>query len=66
MTNIVICPNCKVKRVVKSRQKFFRCCGVLNSVEDNLIGHGVSRYEVTKKVPAIPKKVSGLIEVEVV
>lgn len=68
MTNIVLCPHCKTKRTVKSRNKFFRCCGVLNSVEDNLLGQGVKRYEVRKTVPTSKPQVieEDRIEVEIV
>jgi len=35
-------------------------------VKDYIITTGVSRIEITKKVPAIPREDDGLIEVEVV
>jgi len=59
MTNVVLCPICKEKRTVKSRNKYFRCCGVLNSVEDNLLGQGVDRKVIrNEKLNLIKVKVT--------
>ena len=56
MSNVVHCPICKTRRVTKSRNKFFRCCGVLHSVKDNLLGSGIKRYDIRRKIKSIPTK----------
>lgn len=65
MSNVVKCPVCDRKHVKEARRRFFRCCGVLHSVKECLLGHGVRKYEVTRKVPTSPKK-DDLIEVKVI
>lgn len=51
MTLIVQCPICKSKKAIRNKRKFFRCCGCLHTVKDSVLGRGVRRYELTRKVP---------------